>query len=844
MIVVSSSPFNMTLTFQNCIFYYHKALSYLISVLIASHLLCQIPTHNITCSFLTNVTFNACTFIGNNGGTLNINSAATLCRVNIYVIGPIYIYGNYHIRHTIFFNNTFVTIIGPLTIMHIETEYIMWIQSSHALLSGPITIAFSHGCYSILYIKYSHIVFNEQINLMSNACDEIITIYCKEKFAYIKVLEFSNIAFNNNKYNDLISIKIDAHGNNPYPFCFFQYMTGNNNSVVPPSHYSINITDNSFGNCKLSFPHLVSHCKWIPTAVYQGYNPGSVNQKIIQINHKKLNQHTTICHCSNCSIDNLGTIYPGQTLQIKLCKPCGSNNNISVLYVETHNAFLPPSACKLAHQSQLITSIIGLSKVVNFTIVSDAISSCEIFLTASPFLYEFYEAFSIQLMPCPIGFTQQNGVCDCDPILPNDINTCYIDELAIRHPATTWITAREQSNNREYLVSHCPMDYCLPYSSNINLLNPDVQCQFNRTGVLCSQCQHPLSMVFGSSRCMKCDNFHLLISVIILIAGVSLVILLYLLNLTVTNGTVNGIVLYANIISINDSIFLANENIFKPLRVFISFVNLDLGIETCFYNGMDSYAKVWLQLLFPTYLIAIAVFIIIASRYSTRMLRLTFSRSLPVLATLFLLAYTGILRVTLTVLFSYSTITYLSSGDKQLVWSIDASVSLFGLKFIILFVICLLLLLLLVIFNITLLFTRYLAYFKIIYRFKPLLDAFQGSYKDKYYNWVAINIILRCLFFILYIIQVKLRMILASMTLMLFTSYFGYIHPNKHKMLNTQEVLLLINLTIMHIVSHQGSDSMFLIVTNIMISLAFVQFCAIAIYHSLHMHITAIFCLK
>ena len=55
MIVVSSSPFNMTLTFQNCIFYYHKALSYLISVLIASHLLCQIPTHNITCSFLTNV---------------------------------------------------------------------------------------------------------------------------------------------------------------------------------------------------------------------------------------------------------------------------------------------------------------------------------------------------------------------------------------------------------------------------------------------------------------------------------------------------------------------------------------------------------------------------------------------------------------------------------------------------------------------------------------------------------------------------------------------------------------------------------------------------------------------
>ena len=53
----------------------------------------------------------------------------------------------------------------------------------------------------------------------------------------------------------------------------------------------------------------------------------------------------------------------------------------------------------------------------------------------------------------------------------------------------------------------------------------------------------------------------------------------------------------------------------KPLRVFISFTNLDLGIETCFYNGIDSYAKMWLQLFFPSYLILIAVSIIIVSRY-------------------------------------------------------------------------------------------------------------------------------------------------------------------------------------------------------------------------------------
>ena len=174
----------------------------------------------------------------------------------------------------------------------------------------------------------------------------------------------------------------------------------------------------------------------------------------------------------------------------------------------------------------------------------------------------------------------------------------------------------------------------------------------------------------------------------------------------------------------NDSVFLVNDNVFKPLRVFISFTNLDLGIETCFYNGMDSYAKMWLQLFFPFYLIIIAVSIIIASRYSFRIFRLTYTRSLPVLATLFLLSYTGVLRTVLTVLFSYSTITHLPSGHKQIVWSIDASVPLFGLKFTILFITCLVLFLLLISFNITMLFTRYLSWFRIINQFKRLLDAF------------------------------------------------------------------------------------------------------------------------
>ena len=47
--------------------------------------------------------------------------------------------------------------------------------------------------------------------------------------------------------------------------------------------------------------------------------------------------------------------------------------------------------------------------------------------------------------------------------------------------------------------SQCPFDYCLPYSSDLNLSDRDSQCQFKRSGLLCGQCQQDYSSIFGSS---------------------------------------------------------------------------------------------------------------------------------------------------------------------------------------------------------------------------------------------------------------------------------------------------------------------------------------------------------
>jgi len=50
-------------------------------------------------------------------------------------------------------------------------------------------------------------------------------------------------------------------------------------------------------------------------------------------------------------------------------------------------------------------------------------------------------------------------------------------------------------------------------------------------------------------------------------------------------------------------------------------------------------------------------------------------------------------------------------------------------------------------FNTVLILTRTLSQFKCINRFKPLLDAYQGPYKDRFYYWTGLQLLLRAVFY-------------------------------------------------------------------------------------------------
>ena len=61
---------------------------------------------------------------------------------------------------------------------------------------------------------------------------------------------------------------------------------------------------------------------------------------------------------------------------------------------------------------------------------------------------------------------------------------------------------------------------------------------------------------------------------------------------------------------------------------FIAWLNLDIGMDVCYFKGMDTYWKTWIQLGFPTYVILLVVVLMALSERSIRFTRIISKRIL------------------------------------------------------------------------------------------------------------------------------------------------------------------------------------------------------------------------
>ena len=355
--------------------------------------------------------------------------------------------------------------------------------------------------------------------------------------------------------------------------------------------------------------------------------------------------------------------------------------------------------------------------------------------------------FAIQTRNCGDGFyyLESNSSCACLKELQNYHVSCDIRAQTVIVPDNSWFGELDQ----QPVYAVCFYDYCRPGIKNVSAYDLNNQCNinYNRTGLVCGKCVENTSAVFGTSRCRVCSNYGLFWIPGLAIVGIIIIFGISFLGITITEGYLNGFLFYCNCLNYLFVYLSPNyplDHIFTP----IAWVNLAIGIESCFYNGMTTLDRIGFRLIFPFYLFFLMALIILMARKFKYFARLNFSAS-KTFATLILVCYFNIFGTCVEIL-GVAQIFFLHDNVSYTGWLLDASVPYgHGLHALLIVVALILSLVYILPLPILFLFPKPLYSWRYTCKFKPIYDAFWNPFKPKFRFWLGVRALLRFVPFLL-----------------------------------------------------------------------------------------------
>ena len=329
------------------------------------------------------------------------------------------------------------------------------------------------------------------------------------------------------------------------------------------------------------------------------------------------------------------------------------------------------------------------------------------------------------------------------------------------------------------------------------------------------------------------------------LAGVFLVLFILILDFTVTQGHINGLIFYANIVWTYKIILSPtpehDNNWVAFLNGFVAWLNLDFGIETCFIVGLNAYWKTWLQFIFPFYIWAIAGITTLICHYSSYLTNLIGSRAVPLLATLFLLSYMKLLRTVVDAT-SIAVIEQYSENTPYAVWYLDGNLRYCHSPHTYLFIAAVLTIVILWLpYTLLLLFIQplrkvsHLGPLQWINKFTPIYDAYLSPLENKHQYWFGITLLVRGVLLVTLTAissaspKINLLVLLVTMTVLV----VGLSIKNVYKQMSmrTFESFILLNLIIWSagtLYKWESTESKTILLT-VSIGIVFAQFCLIVV---------------
>ena len=429
-------------------------------------------------------------------------------------------------------------------------------------------------------------------------------------------------------------------------------------------------------------------------------------------------------------------------------------------------------------------------------------------------------SLSLNLSGCPLGFEldARSGSCHCSKFLyyigvkPNDCQISSITNKSIpviRRPILTWFGFIVLSNGTTVTGAagtcylHCKLNtnytVFVVNSTSVTIADPSnpsnsiSPCLDNREGPLCSQCSPGYSVVFASNECKQCSNWWLLILIVYAVTGPLFICLLYALRLTLTTGTLNGIIFCAQMFQVID---LPSPTYSKISIVTRSFLYIVFYYPHCFYNGMTEVWKSIIVTIYPLYLILILLSIVALSRFSVRISNRLSGSSIQVLVTVIHLSFS---RLLISIIGVFTPISiYTNTSEVLHVWFRDATLEYGSGSHLVLMIITLVIVVpILGVYMTVLLAGRPLM--RINYRIReylrPVYEAIHAPYKrNKEFFFVARLLIILMIYFIYILFRegdLYMGFAIASPILTTYTALEGLCRPFRKMSLNIFNFILL-----------------------------------------------------
>ena len=347
----------------------------------------------------------------------------------------------------------------------------------------------------------------------------------------------------------------------------------------------------------------------------------------------------------------------------------------------------------------------------------------------------------VELSPCHPGFQYQSKSQRCECYGKGEIVSCSGSSSAIKRGYWFGYVMGIPT------VTFCPINYCnftcCKVTNGYYHLSPvrTNQCRQHRDGTACGNCVKGYTLPYYSSECVSTDNctsaWTVVAAILTVLYWIAMVIAVFvMMHYRISIGYLYAITYYYSIVDIllNENVDYLPDGLYVFINIIYSVVELTpqfLG-KLCLLRNISGIDQQFIHYIHPLAVSLILVIITIVARCSRRISLLISRGIIHVICLLLLLSYTSVTTTSLLLL-KYSRFDGVNkvysfiSPDIEYFHGRHLAYGMIALLCTIVVVIGLPLLLLL-----EPLLNRKINFIKI----KPLLDQFQGCYKDKF-RWFA-----------------------------------------------------------------------------------------------------------